>query len=108
MAEQTEVREGAREVVAPEDLNERLEQAVAERPLTKHLIDMRILLRAVAIAAVLTIICFFLLSPILAAVVLVLSFFASWVLMALHSYEQRRPTRAAEGEDEDEDEAEDQ
>ena len=48
----------------------------------------------------LTLICLILFSAVLAAVVLVISFFASWVLLASRSYEKRRPTRAVvrEGE----------
>jgi len=97
MAENTEMREGARDMLSPERANERLEQVVAERPLVRHLLDFKILGRAVAIAAVLTIICAILFSPVLGAVVLVVSFFASWILMAARSYEQRRPT-VREGE----------
>ena len=97
MAENTEMREGAREMLSPRGANERLEEAVAERPLARHLLDFKIVGRAVLIAAVLTIVCAILFSPILGAVVLVLSFFASWILLAARSYEQRRPT-VREGE----------
>ncbi|MFL5909343.1 MAG: hypothetical protein ACJ768_02070 [Gaiellaceae bacterium] len=100
MAEGTEIRQGVRDMLSPEEANERLERAVAERPLARHLIDLRIVVRAVLIAAVLTLICLILFSAVLAAVVLVISFFATWILLASRSYEQRRPTRAVvrEGE----------
>jgi hypothetical protein len=100
MAERGEIRQGVRDMLSPEEANERLEHAVAERPLARHLIDLRILGRAVLIAAVLTIISLILFSAVLAAVVLVISFFASWILLASRSYETRRPTRAVvrEGE----------
>jgi CHASE2 domain-containing sensor protein len=99
-----------REMLAPDNVNERLEQAVDERPLAKYLLDLKIVLRAVLIAAVLTIICLILFSPLLAGIVLVLSFFASWILMAMRSYERRRPTvrraerhEAGDSEDREED-----
>jgi lysylphosphatidylglycerol synthetase-like protein (DUF2156 family) len=101
MAEQSEVREGAREMLSPRKVNARLEQAVAERPQARQLLDLRIVVRAVLIAAVLTIICAILFSVVLAAFVLVLSFFASWILMSRRSYDRRRPTRPAEGDDVD-------
>jgi hypothetical protein len=92
MPQDTEIREGVRDMLSPSSANERLEEAVAERPLAKHLLDLKIVARAVAIAAVLTIVFAILASPIFGAVVLVLSFFASWILLAVRSYEQRRPT----------------
>jgi hypothetical protein len=92
MAQETEIREGVRDMLSPSGANDRLEEAVAERPLAKYLLDLKILARAVAIAAVLTIIFAILFSPILGAVVLILSFFASWILLAVRGYEQRRPT----------------
>jgi Flp pilus assembly protein TadB len=48
---------------------------------------------AAAVAALLTLIAALLLSLALAAIVLILSFFATWAFLALRSYEQRRPTR---------------
>jgi hypothetical protein len=102
MAQESEIREGTREMLSPGNVNERLEQAVEERPQAKHLLDLRIVVRAVLIAAVLTIICAILFSVVLAAFVLVVSFFASWILMSLRAYDKRRPTRAAD-DDEDED-----
>jgi VIT1/CCC1 family predicted Fe2+/Mn2+ transporter len=100
MAESTEIRQGVREMLSPEQANERLEQAVSERPLARHLIDLKIVGRALLIAAVLTIVTLILFSAVLAAVVLVISFFAAWILLASRSYEKRRPTRAVvrEGE----------
>jgi hypothetical protein len=93
MAERSEIRQGVREMLSPEEANERLEKAVEERPLARHLIDLRIVARAVLIAAVLTIVSLILFSAALAAVVLVISFFASWILLASRSYEKRRPTQ---------------
>ena len=93
--EQSEIRQGARDMFAPGNVNERLEEAVSERPLVRHLLDLRLLVRALAIAVVLTLISL-LLSPLVAAIVLVLSFFGSWFFLAARSYEQRRPTKPAE------------
>src|SRR5438874_6878693 len=92
MAQDTGFREGAREMLAPGNVNERLEEAVAERPATRHLLDLKIVGKAVLIAAVLTIIALILFSPLFAGVVLFLSFFASWIFMGMRSYEKRRPT----------------
>jgi len=109
MAEQS-VGEGMREMLAPGNVNERLEEAVDERPLIKHLLDFGIVGRALLIAAVLTIIALILFSPMIAGIVLILSFFASWVLLAVRSYEKRRPTvrtaerhEAGDSEDREED-----
>jgi hypothetical protein len=93
MADESEVRQGAREMFAPGDVNERLEQAVEERPLLRHLLDLRIVVRALLIAAVLICLIF---SAILASIVLVLSFFGTWIFLGMRSYEQRRPTRSAD------------
>jgi Flp pilus assembly protein TadB len=92
MAERSEIRQGVRDMLSPEEANERLEHAVSERPLARHLLDLKIVVRAVLIAAVLTIVCAFF-SLVLAAVVLVVAFFASWILLASRSYEKRRPTQ---------------
>jgi hypothetical protein len=108
MAQQSEVREGAREMLSRGNVNERLEQAVAERPQARYLLDLRIVARAVLIAAVLAIVCAILFSVRLAAFVLVVSFFASWILMSLRTYDRRRPTRSANGGDEDGEGSEDE
>ena len=100
MAQQSEIREGTREMLSPGNVNERLEQAVAERPQARYLLDLRIVARAVLIAAGLTIVCAILFSVGLAAFVLVVSFFASWILMSLRTYDRRRPTRSASDGDE--------
>jgi type IV secretory pathway VirB6-like protein len=74
------------------DVNQRLEGAVEERPLLKHLLDFRTVGWAVLVSVVLTLICL-LFSAILAAIVLVVSFFATWIFLGMRSYEKRRPTR---------------
>jgi Flp pilus assembly protein TadB len=108
MADQSELREGTREMLSPGNVNERLEDAVAERPQVRHMLDLGVLLRAVLIAAVLTLICALLFSPVLAAFVLVLSFFAAWFVLGKRSHERRRPTRPANDDDEDGEGSEDE
>lgn len=98
MAEREDIRTGARELLSPGNVSERLEEAIDERPQAKHLIDLRIVARAVFIAVVLTVVCLILFSPAFAAVVLVLSFFASWFALSKLSYERRRPTQSADRE----------
>ncbi|MFL5883740.1 MAG: hypothetical protein ACJ77M_01600 [Thermoleophilaceae bacterium] len=96
MAEREEIRSGARELLSPGNVNERLEEAIAERPQARRLIDLRIVARAVFVAAALTIICLILFSPLFAGVVLLLSFFGSWILLSRLSYERRRPTQSSD------------
>jgi hypothetical protein len=74
------------------NVNERLERAVAERPQAMHLLDLKVVGRAVGVAALLTIVSLILFSSTLAAIVLVLSFFATWIFLGMRSYEERRPT----------------
>jgi Flp pilus assembly protein TadB len=96
MAEQTETREGLREMLSPAQASDRLEEAVQERPMAKHLLDLKIVAKAVLIAAVLTLIAVLLAGAVLAAFVLVISFFASWFILAKRSHERRRPTKRIE------------
>jgi hypothetical protein len=77
------------------EMNERLEGIVEERPLLRHLLDLRIVVRALLIAAGLTLISL-IVSEILASIALVLSFFAAWIFLGMRSYEQRRPTHEAD------------
>jgi Flp pilus assembly protein TadB len=93
-----------RENLSRDNIENRLDDAVSERPVTKHLLDMRIVVRAVLIAAVLTLIVSLLLSPKLGAVVLVISFGAAWFILANRQYSRRRPTKPADENDENDDE----
>jgi Flp pilus assembly protein TadB len=93
------MREDAREMresLRKDNLEERLEGVVEERPGVRPFLEMRPLLIAVAIAAVLTLIAALLFSLALAAVVLVLSFAIAWVVMSRRSYDVRRPTEDAD------------
>lgn len=82
-----------RESVSRDNLEGRLEDAVEERPALKELLEPRPIAIAVGIAALLTLIAALLVSLPAAAIVLVLSFFATWAFLAMQSYERRRPTR---------------
>jgi hypothetical protein len=92
-----EMREG----LSRDKIESRLDDAVSERPVTKHLLDLRIVVRALLIAAVLTLIVSLLLSPKLGAVVLIVSFGAAWFILANRQYSRRRPTQPADSDDDD-------
>ena len=86
----------------PSRLEETLEEAASDRPMVKHLLDFGIVIRALAIAAVVTLVLLLLASAALAAIGLVVVFFGSWLLLARLSYDRRRETRdAGDGDDED-------
>jgi hypothetical protein len=102
MAEHAEgagtIREAARlgrRSASPGAVNERLEASVGSHALLRRLLDFGVLAKALAIAIVLTLLVAVALSPKLGAVVLVLSFFAGWYLLAKRAHEQRRPTQEA-------------
>jgi Flp pilus assembly protein TadB len=94
--ERTEaMREDARNLrdsVRKDNLEGRLEGAVKERPGVRPFLELRPLLIAVAIAAVLTLIALLLFSPAFAGIVLVLSFAIAWVAVSMRSYDKRRPS----------------
>jgi Flp pilus assembly protein TadB len=97
-------REGGRnlrESVRRDNLEERLEGVVEERPGVRPFLELRPLAIAVAIAAVLTLIAVLLFSAAVAALVLVLSFGIAWVAMSRREYAQRRPTKEYSPDDED-------
>jgi Flp pilus assembly protein TadB len=85
-----------RDSVRRENIEEKLEEAVQERPGVRPFLDMRPLAIAVGIAAVLTLITALLLSVTLAALVLVVSFAISWVVLSKTRYEQRKQTKDIE------------
>jgi hypothetical protein len=82
--------------MTPEGLNENLESAVSERPLLAHALDMRVVTRAVAIAAVVAIVLWVIAGPALAAIGLLLAYFGGWFVLARLSYDRRRESRPAE------------
>jgi Flp pilus assembly protein TadB len=81
-----------RESMSRDNLEQKLERAIEERPAIGPFLDFRIVARAVAVAAVLTLIAALLASLAVAALVLVVAFFAAWAALAYHSYDKRRPT----------------
>ena len=87
-----------RESVSRDNLEEKLEGVVEERPAIKPFLELRPLLIALAIAAVLTLIVALIAGLPAAAIVLVVTFFAAWAFMALRNYEKRRPTEDAHGD----------
>jgi Flp pilus assembly protein TadB len=104
--ERTEaMRDDARQMrdsVRRENLEEKLEDVVKERPGVRPFLELRPLAIAVAIAAVLTLIVSLLVSVALGALVLVLSFGIAWVVLSKRSYEERRPTSDPDQEDDSE------
>jgi Flp pilus assembly protein TadB len=91
--------EGVRQMrkdLSRDRIEDRLDEAVSDRPVIKYLLDMRTVITALLIAAVLTLIVSVLLSPKLGAVVLVLGFGGLWVGLAMRDYNRRRPTRPAD------------
>ncbi|MEA2458316.1 MAG: hypothetical protein QOC95_1288 [Thermoleophilaceae bacterium] len=94
-----------REAVRRDNLERKLEGVVDERPAARSFLEPRPILMALGIAAVLTLIVALLLSVKLAAVVLVISFFASWAILSHRNYDARRPTKDPDAEDEGDSEA---
>jgi Flp pilus assembly protein TadB len=98
------LREDARTVrdtLRKDNLEERLEGVVEERPGVRPFLEFRPLGIAVLVAAVLTLISLVLFNASFAAVVLVLAFAITWIVMARREYSQRRPTKEYSPEDED-------
>lgn len=91
-----EMREG----VSRDRIESRLDDTASGRPLMRHLLDLKVVLSALLIAAVITIIVSLLLSPRIGAVVLVIGFFIAWYALASRQYNRRKPTKAV---DDDED-----
>jgi Flp pilus assembly protein TadB len=90
-----------RDTFRKENLEERLEDVVEDRPGIQPFLEFRPLVVAVTIAAVLTLIVSLLFSPAVGAVVLVLSFAIAWIVMSRREYTKRRPTSDYSPEDED-------
>jgi Flp pilus assembly protein TadB len=82
------LREGMRK----DNLEEKLEGVVEERPGVRPFLELRPLLIALGIALVLTLIAALLFSLAVAGIVLVLSFGIAWVAVSMRSYDKRRPT----------------
>lgn len=105
MGERTEaMRDDARnmrESVRRDNLEEKIEGVVKEKPAARSFLEPRPLLIALGVAAVLTLIAALLASVRIAAVVLVLSFFATWAIASMRNYDKRRPTKDPDEEEEE-------
>ncbi len=103
--ERTEdMRESARQLresARRENLEERIEDVVQDRPGVEPFLEFGPLAIAVTIAAVLTLFAVLLTSPAVGAVVLVLSFGLAWVVMSRREYSKRHPTKEYSPDDED-------
>jgi uncharacterized membrane protein len=106
----TSLREGFREVrdqARPSEINPKLEEAVQNQPLLPHLLSFNVVLKALAIGAVVALILFLLVSPMFAGVGLILVFFGAWFGLATLSYgkaEERREAEKKSDEDEEDEE----
>jgi Flp pilus assembly protein TadB len=90
-----------RDSLRKENIEERLEGVVEERPGIRPFLEFRPLGIAVLIAAALTLVSLVLFNASFAALVLVLSFAIAWIVMSRREYSQRRPTKEYSPEDED-------
>jgi Flp pilus assembly protein TadB len=85
-----------RESVRKDNIEEKLEDVVKERPGVRPFLELRPLAIAVGVAVLLTLIAALLFSVAMAGIVLVLSFGITWVAVSMRSYEKRRPTEDAD------------
>ena len=81
-----------RESLRKDNLEEKLEGVVEEKPGIRPFLELRPLLIALGIAVVLTLIAALLFSVAFAGIVLILSFAIAWVAVSMRSYDKRRPT----------------
>jgi Flp pilus assembly protein TadB len=103
------LRDGVRDIAdqaSPRELDAKLEEAMQNKPLLVHLLSMRVVFLAAAIAAAVALIFYLLFSPMLAGVGLVLAFFVAWFGLAVREHENARPAAVQRTGDEDEDEDE--
>jgi Flp pilus assembly protein TadB len=90
-----------RDTFRKDNVEERLQGVVEDRPGVQPFLEFRPLVVAVLVAAVLTLVSLVLFSPPFAAIVLVLAFAITWIVMSRREYSQRRPTKEYSPEDED-------
>jgi hypothetical protein len=96
------VREGAGELrkdVTRDNIESKLDDAVSEKPLLKYMLELKNVLLALLIAAVLTLLVSVASSMKLGALVLVVTFFAAWLILSARDYNQRRPTKPVDTEE---------
>ena len=82
-----------RDTLRKDNIEERLQDVVEDRPGIQPFLELRPLAVAVLIAAVLTLVSLVLFSPPFAAVILVVAFAITWVVMARREYSKRQPTQ---------------
>lgn len=80
--------------------NEKLEKAVHDKPFLRHVLDMRVVLRAAAAGLVAALLFWLLIGPATGGIALLIVFFASWFAMARVSYDKRRESEPADEEQE--------
>jgi cation transport ATPase len=96
-----ETKDEFREELSRDKIEGRLSDAASERPLVRHLLSWTTVLRALAIAAVLTLLTGLLISWAVAAVVLVVVFLGAWAALAASAYNKRRPTKPIDTEEDE-------
>jgi Flp pilus assembly protein TadB len=92
---------GVRDTFRKDNIEERLQDAMNDRPGVRSFLEFRPLGMAVLIATFLTLVSLVLFNASFAAVVLVLSFAITWIVMARRDYSSRRPTSEYSPDDED-------
>jgi Flp pilus assembly protein TadB len=78
--------------------NEKLEKTVRDKPILQHVLDLRIVGRAVAAGVVAALLFWLLVGPATAGFALLLVFFGSWFVLARLSHDRRRESEPADGE----------
>jgi Flp pilus assembly protein TadB len=90
-----------RDAVRKDNIEERLENVMEDRPGIRPFLEFGPLAVAVLVAAFLTLVSLVLFSPAFAAAVLVLSFAITWVVASRRTYSKRRPTQEYDPEADD-------
>ena len=85
--------------MSPSEINPKLEEAVQNKPLLEQLLSFKVLGKAVAIAAVVALILFVVMSPIMAGLGLIVVFFASWFVLAARGVDKARPVKSERDDD---------
>jgi Flp pilus assembly protein TadB len=92
-----------REDLAPARLKRELEEALEEQPMARQLLSIEIVLRAAAVAAVVALLLWLIVGARAAAIALVVVFLGTWLVWSRVSYDRRRRTQPADGEESEDD-----
>jgi Flp pilus assembly protein TadB len=87
------MREGLRTIAheaRPSELEPKLEEAMRNQPLLPHIVEPRNVLRAAAIGLGVALLLYLIFSPMLAALGLIVAFFAAWWVLVARGYEKKR------------------